>query len=254
MIVRVKGLTRRFAGGSLGLDGLSLELDSAAFTVISGHNGSGKSLLLRHLLGLEQAQAGSILLDDTPLQNCLSAARRRIGLVFQEPEHQILGVTVAEDLAFGPRSSGAKAAAWTAAVDKALADSGLQGMANRLTSSLSGGEKRRLAVASCLVNQPELLLLDEPFNDLDWQGASDLLSVLLALRVRGIGVVVVTHDLEKCLAHADRLLVLDKGRLVADGTPSALWADLPTLGLRRLPGGPEQLAAMTWLKQANGGS
>ena len=93
-----------------------------------------------------------------------------------------------------------------------------------------------------------MLILDEPFNGLDWDGASDLLGILLDLRAKGVGILVVTHDLEKCLAHADRLVVLDRGRVVRDAHPAALWADLPELGLRRPSGGPEALRNMTWLK------
>ena len=114
----------------------------------------------------------------------------------------------------------------------------------------SGGEKRRLAVASSLVSDPELVILDEPFNDLDWRGASDLIDVLLALRAVGTGILVLTHDLEKCLAHADRLVVMDQGTIVRDGTPAGLWDELPALGLRRLSGVSDQLARMTWSRSA----
>jgi energy-coupling factor transporter ATP-binding protein EcfA2 len=128
----------------------------------------------------------------------------------------------------------------------ALQRAGLTGFEDRLASALSGGEKRRLAVASSLVSAPELVILDEPFNDLDWQGAADLITVLLELKAAGTGILVLTHDLEKCLAHADRLVVMEKGRVVRDGTPAGLWDELPGLGLRRLSGGHERLAGMTW--------
>lgn len=248
MTLEAQGLTRRFVDGSYGLNDLNLQLSADAFTVISGHNGSGKSLLLRHLVALEMPDAGRITLDGRPLEGCLPELRRALALVFQEPEHQILGVSVAEDLAYGPRCSRRKPAEYQADVAAALQACGLRGMEQHLTSALSGGEKRRLALASTLVAKPELLLLDEPFNDLDWQGASDLLHILLKLRKQGTGILIVTHDLEKCLAHADRLIVLDAGRVVRDGTPTVLWDELPALGLRRLPGGSEQIAAMTWLK------
>ncbi|HAW85382.1 MAG: hypothetical protein A2087_07000 [Spirochaetes bacterium GWD1_61_31] len=248
MTIECQALTRRFPGGRCGLDGLDLRLDTAGFTLITGHNGSGKSLLLRHLLGLEQPDAGRVLVDGRPLAACLAGTRRRVALVFQEPEHQILGLTVAEDMAFGPSCAGRKPADYEPELRSALACCGLAGFEEHLTANLSGGEKRRLAVAACLASQPELLLLDEPFNDLDWRGASELLAILQALRADGIGIVVVTHDLEKCLAHADRLVVLDGGRVVRDAPPAELWAELPALGLRRLPGGLDQLPAMTWLK------
>ncbi len=246
MKLEAKALVKTFPDGSRGLAGTDLSLETPCFTVLSGPNGCGKSLLARHFLGLERPDAGQILLDGQPLGSCLAEARRRIALVFQEPEHQILGVTVREDVEFGPRAAGLPKERYAAQAAAALERAGLAGFEDRLASALSGGEKRRLAVASSLVSAPELVILDEPFNDLDWQGASDLIAVLLGLRTAGTGILVLTHDLEKCLAHADRLVVMDQGRVVRDGTPLELWDELPSLGLRRLAGGPEGLAGMTW--------
>jgi energy-coupling factor transporter ATP-binding protein EcfA2 len=112
---------------------------------------------------------------------------------------------------------------------------------------LSGGEKRRLAIAAVLAAEPELIILDEPFNDLDWPGVQALLGILLDLRQRGIALLVVTHDLDKCLAHADRLVVLEAGAVRADGPAPAMWERLPELGLRRPGPACGTLAGMTWL-------
>ncbi|HAE21596.1 MAG TPA: ABC transporter ATP-binding protein [Spirochaetaceae bacterium] len=248
MIIEARGLSRVFPDGTRGLDRLELSLGEPGFTLLSGRNGSGKSLFIRHILGLERPDEGGIYIDGVALERCLSLARSRIALLFQEPEHQILGITVREDAEFGPRAAGLKPKAYTALVDDALRSAGLAGMDNRLSSALSGGEKRRLALASVLVGKPELIILDEPFNDLDWQGASDLLAALLRLRKDGIAILIVTHDLEKCLAHADRLIVMEQGRVLRDASPAALWDELPALGLRRPRGGPSLLSGMTWLK------
>ncbi|MDX9959123.1 MAG: ABC transporter ATP-binding protein [Spirochaetia bacterium] len=246
MKLEARGLIKTFPDGSRGLAGTDLSLETPCFAVLSGRNGCGKSLLARHFLGLERPDAGEILLDGRPLGTCLAEARRRIALVFQEPEHQILGVTVREDVEFGPRAAGLPREQYAALAVAALQQAGLAGFEDRLASALSGGEKRRLAVASSLVSAPELVILDEPFNDLDWKGASDLIDMLLDLRAAGTGILVLTHDLEKCLAHADRLVVMDQGRVVRDGTPAGLWNELPGLGLRRLAGGQEKLVGMTW--------
>ncbi len=248
MKLEARALVRKFPDGTLGLNGASLTIDTPCFSILTGHNGSGKSLLARHFLGLEQAQSGEVFIDGEPLFKGLAAARKKIALVFQEPEHQILGITVAEDVAFGPRSAGMKPSEWGAIVAESLEHAGLRGFDDKLTASLSGGEKRRLAVASALAGKPSLVILDEPFNDLDWGGASDLLVILLGLVARGIGILVVSHDLEKCLAHADRLIVMDRGAVIRDGSPTELWEELPSLGLRRLSGGIERLSEMTWLK------
>ena len=248
MKLELRDLTKTFADGTRGLDGASLTIETPSFVALSGRNGSGKSLLIRHALGLEEADSGEVIVDDRPLRRCLAEARRRIALVFQEPEHQILGVTVREDAEFGPRAAGERPESYAQRVEAALEAAGLAGYGPRLCAGLSGGEKRRLAVASALVSRPELIALDEPFNGLDWAGASDLLEVLLRLRASGVGVLVVTHDLEKCLAHADRLVVMDAGRVARDGSPAELWDELPALGLRRPGGGVGRLADMSWLR------
>jgi biotin transport system ATP-binding protein len=241
-------LEKTFPDGTRGLSGANLVLQTPFFTVLSGKNGSGKTLLIRHALGLEKAGSGEVLVDGVPVAGVLASTRRRLALVFQEPEHQILGVTVREDVEFGPRASGEKPAAYRPRVDGALERTGLAGYGDRLCASLSGGEKRRLAIASALVAEPELIVLDEPFNGLDWSGASDLMETLLGLRSAGVGILVVTHDLEKCLAHAERLVVMEAGRVIRDGTPVSLWDELPSLGLRRPPGGVGRLSEMSWLR------
>jgi len=246
--IELRVISKTFPDGTRGLDGASLVVQTPSFVVLSGRNGSGKSLLIRHMLGLENADEGSVLVDGKPLGAILSETRRRIALVFQEPEHQILGVTVSEDVAFGPRASGERPDSYQARVEVALGAAGLAGFGDRLCAGLSGGEKRRLAIASALVAGPELIVLDEPFNGLDWSGASTLIRVLLGLRAAGVGIIVVTHDLEKCLAHADRLVVMDGGRVVRDGSPADLWDELPRLGLRRPEDSIGALNGMTWLE------
>jgi len=250
MKLELLNLSRTFPDGTRGLDGATLVIETPAFVVLSGANGSGKTLLIRHALGLEVADCGEVLIDGVTLASTLASARRRIALVFQEPEHQILGVTVREDAEFGPRAAGERPEAYRVRVDSALEAAGLAGFDDRLCAGLSGGEKRRLAMASALVSNPELIILDEPFNGLDWSGASMLLRVLLDLRNSGVGILVVTHDLEKVLAHADRLVVMRSGRVVGDGSPRELWSRLPQFGLRRPAGGVEQLDGMTWLAVA----
>lgn len=250
MRLEFKHLSKTFSDGTRGLSDACLIIETPSFIVMSGRNGSGKSLLIRHAMGLEEADSGEILVDGLPLGRVIAQTRRRVALVFQEPEHQILGMTVREDAEFGPRAGGERPASYKKRVDRALVLAGLAGHEDRPCSVLSGGEKRRLAIASALVAEPELLILDEPFNGLDWAGSSELLGVLLDLRADGVGVLVVTHDLEKCLAHADRLIVMDSGSIVRDDRPLALWEDLPALGLRRPQGGVERLVDMTWLRES----
>lgn len=247
MRVEVQGLGRRFENGRWGLRGVDLLLEGAGFTVMSGHNGSGKTLLARHLLGLERPDEGRILLDGADIGRGLREARRRIAFVFQEPEHQILGMTVDEDVTWTPSRLGWSRDRIRASHERALRLTGLEGRGGELTAFLSGGEKRRLAIASVLAAEPEMIILDEPFNDLDWPGVRTLLSILIDLHRQGIALLVITHDLEKCLAHADRLVVMQEGRIAADGPVAELWDRLPGLGMRRPGPLCGSLAGMSWL-------
>lgn len=247
MRLEARGLVRVFPDGTRALDGADLEIRTPCFMVLSGPNGSGKTVLARHFVGLERPQAGTVLADGVPVERCLAETRRRVGFVFQEPEHQILGITAGEDVEFGIRRLVPDRRERRRRAILALEAVGLPETEDRLAAALSGGQKRRLAVAATLAADPELVILDEPFNGLDPAGADGLLRTLLDLRNRGVGILLVTHDLEKCLAHADRLAVLGSGRVAAEGTPEDLWDRLPGLGLRRPPGGPERLGEMTWL-------
>ena len=248
MRLEVQHLGRHFESGRWGLRGVDLVLAGAGFTVMSGHNGSGKTLLARHILGLERPDEGQVLLDGMNIQQNLREVRRRIAFVFQEPEHQILGMTVDEDVVWTPSRLGWSRERIEASRERALRLAGLAGRGGELTAFLSGGEKRRLAIASVLAAEPELLILDEPFNDLDWPGVKTLLTILLDLHRQGIALLVITHDLEKCLAHADRLVVLHEGRISADGSVPELWDSLPGLGLRRPGPLCGSLEGMTWLR------
>ncbi len=247
MRLEVRDLGKRFENGRWGLRGVDLVLEGPGFTVLSGHNGSGKTLLARHILGLESPDAGRILLDGRDLHDDLRETRRRIAFVFQEPEHQILGMTVDEDIAWTPTRLGWPRDRIQASHARALRLTGLEGRGDEVTAFLSGGEKRRLAIASVLAAEPEMIILDEPFNDLDGPGVRTLLSILIDLHRQGIALLVITHDLEKCLAHADRLIVLQEGRIAADGPVTELWDCFTDLGLRRPGPLCGTLAGMTWL-------
>lgn len=248
MRLETKNLGKCFENGNWGLRGVDLVLEGTDFTLVTGHNGSGKTMLARHLLGLEAPDEGVILIDGTPIHADLPLLRRRVAFVFQEPEHQILGMTVAEDIAWTPSRLGWSKQRINEATNRALSLTGLLGREHELTTFLSGGEKRRLAIASVLAAEPEMIILDEPFNDLDWPGVKILLSILIDLHTRGIGLLVVTHDLEKCLAHATRLVVMREGGIIAAGTPAELWNKLADYGLRKPGPHHGTLPGMTWLQ------
>ncbi len=246
MLIETKGLGKKFDDHRWGLRNVNISLTSGEFILLTGHNGSGKSLLIRHIFGLESPDEGQVFLNGIPANKNFTEIRRKTALVFQEPEHQILGLTVKEDLEFTPKQRKVPGEELKVLTERALDQVGLKGFESHLSSFLSGGEKRRLAIASALMSKPEILVLDEPFNGLDWPGVKILLTILKNLHSQGLGILVVTHDLEKCLALADRLVVLEGGEKILDGTPSELWDRLPDFGLRRLVGSRDRLKEMIW--------
>lgn len=248
-IARVEDLVHRFPDGGLGLDGAELRIDEGDFLVLAGRNGSGKSLLARHLIGLARPSAGQVLCRGCAVAADPFAARRTIGLVFQESDAQIVGQTLFEDAAFGPANLGLPRAEIETRASEALALVGLSGLEGRRPDSLSGGERRRLAIAGVLAMRPDCVLLDEPFANLDLPAIRSLLSVIVALHADGRAIVVVTHELEKVLAHATRLAVMEAGRVVYDGAPGGLERQrYEELGLRDPFRSGARLEDLTWLR------
>lgn len=197
---------------------------------VLGPNGSGKSTFARLTNGLLHPATGSVVVDGmhTGEQRHEWDVRSRVGLVFQNPDNQIVATTVAEDVAFGPENLGVERAVMAERVERALLTVGLWGMEDREPHTLSGGQKQRLAIAGALALEPAYLVLDEPTAMLDLQGRTDVLEVISALAESGTGVVHVTHHLADA-AVADRVLVLVAGRAAYDGPPDTLLADVDTL-------------------------
>lgn len=231
--VSARGVTVRAAGRTL-LDGVDLTLRAGELVVLAGRNGAGKTLLARCLCGLI-----------TPASGTVSVAGAEPRLVFQDTRSQVLGQTVFEDVSLGPRSAGLAEVQVRRRTEQALARTGLAGLGSRDPLTLSGGEQRRLSIAALLALEPQVLLLDEPFSSLDLEGVRSVLELLLELRSAGQGLLVITHDLEKIAAHADRLVLLDDGRIAADGPPGAVLHAAPRCGIRLPPVAMEQ---MSWLR------
>jgi len=246
-VLAVEGLGHRFSDGAWGLEGVDLALAPGQFVVVAGPNGSGKTLLMRHLVGLAQPTQGRVTLDGQDIRRHLAEVRRRVGLVFQDSGAQIVGLTIEEEVAFGPRNLGWPRARVDEAVAQALAAVGLEGRRSEVCAHLSGGEKRRLAIAGVLACGPEVLVLDEPFTGLDLPAVRAVLATLVDLHRRGKTILLLTHELDKCLAHADRLVLLVDRRILADGRPADLWNRIPEARTHRPARGPEALPEMTWL-------
>ncbi len=217
---------------------VSLTVDDAQWVAVVGHTGSGKSTLAQHLNALLLADEGEVSVDGLKAVKGgpdLREIRRRVGLVFQYPEQQLFAETVEEEMTFGPRNWGLDEKEIPDAVDAALALVGLDGLSRRRSPfSLSGGQKRLLAIASVLAVRPSYLVLDEPAAGLDSRGRRNLMALVEGLRREGIAVVQVTHDLELALAHCDKICVLERGKALFWGSPAVVveqLLDRPVQGL-----------------------
>ncbi|HEY8532214.1 MAG TPA: ATP-binding cassette domain-containing protein [Limnochorda sp.] len=226
-LLQAEGVVHRYPGPTgpvTALDGLSLSVARGEWVAVAGPNGSGKSTLARVLGGLLPYQDGAIWLEGERLTPEAHHLRSRVGLVFQDPENQVVGSTVEEDVAFGPENLGLPTEEIARRVDAALNAVGLVGLRHRATRALSGGQRQLLAIAGALALEPDLLILDEPTAMLDASGQDAVLSAVLhANRERGVAVLWMTHRMEEALA-ADRLVILQHGRVAAQGPPCAVLA------------------------------
>lgn len=205
------------------LENISFTAERSAITSIVGHTGSGKSTLAQHLNGLFTPQSGKVIVGDISIEAkspLLREVRSAVGLVFQYPEQQIFAETVREEVAFAPRNWGVSGEALEERVCMAMRAMGLEeDMLPRNPFELSGGQKRRVAIASVLAANPQYLVLDEPTAGLDAKGTRELMTLLRNCRSEGRCVVHITHDLELALSMSDKIIVLERGRLFAQGTP-----------------------------------
>ncbi|MDR2158963.1 MAG: energy-coupling factor ABC transporter ATP-binding protein [Treponema sp.] len=216
----VRNLSKTFPPGDVtALSGINLDLYAGGCVMVAGSNGSGKTLLMRILAGLLDPTGGEVLFHGVPLSRCQERLRRELGLIFQDPDAQIVGETVAEDIAFGPKNLGFSRQEVDRRVAAALTVFGLETKRNFPPRRLSGGEKRRLAAAGIIAMEAKTVIMDEPFANLDWPGVVQTLEVVTTLKKEGKTVMLLTHELEKALALADRLIVLHGGILRDDGKP-----------------------------------
>ena len=213
------------------LDGVSLTIEQGSFVVVLGHNGSGKSTLAKTLNGVLLPCGGHVYVEgmDTLDEHLLLAIRRTVGMVFQNPDNQIVANVVEEDVAFAPENLGVPPEEIRRRVDDALKAVGMYEFREHAPHLLSGGQKQRIAIAGVIAMQPRCIVLDEPTAMLDPIGRADVLRTIKALnRQRGVTVVLITHHMDEA-AQADRLVVMAKGRVIADGAPKEIFQDVEGL-------------------------
>lgn len=247
-ILETRHLTHVFANGNQALDDINLSFRPGEFTIIAGPNGSGKTVLIKHFNGLLRPTNGEVFLEGKPISRDLTNARKKVGLIFQNSDSQIVAQTVAEDVAFGPENLKLPRREIEVRVKESLANVGLGALADQQPHVLSGGQKKRLAVAGVLAMEPKILVFDEPFAGLDYPGTLQVLEAIVSLHRNGHTIILVTHELEKALAHAGRLIIIEKGRIAKDGVPAELVDQVEAYGIKRPYGKNGKVETMTWLK------
>ena len=209
------------------LHGIDLSVERGSFVAVLGKNGSGKSTLAKHMNAILVPDEGRVLVDgiDTADESRILDVRRRVGMVFQNPDNQIVANVVEDDVAFAPENLGVESKEIRSRVDASLRLVGMYEHRMHAPHLLSGGQKQRVAIAGVIAMEPEIIVLDEPTAMLDPQGRREVIETAFSLcRERGMTVILITHHMEECI-DADRVLILSKGRLTADGKPTDIFAD-----------------------------
>ena len=206
------------------IDNLNLEIERGSFTAIIGKNGSGKSTLAKNLNGLLLPTEGVIYVDgfDTRDDDSIWNVRQTAGMVFQNPDNQLVSAIVEDDVAFGPENLGIEPAEIRRRVDKALADVNMGQFKKKAPHLLSGGQKQRIAIAGVVAMKPKCIIFDEPTAMLDPKGRSEIMSIIGELHAEGITVILITHFMDEAV-RADRVIIMHEGRILLDGAPQEVF-------------------------------
>ena len=239
-IIEIKDVTFRYPDVEketpLVLNGVTLAIDQGSFVAVLGHNGSGKSTLAKHMNAIYLPEGGTVYVDgiSTAEEERLLDIRRTVGMVFQNPDNQIVANVVEEDVAFAPENLGVPSEEIRERVDRTLELVGMSKYAKHAPHLLSGGQKQRIAIAGVIAMEPRCIVLDEPTAMLDPIGREDVLRTITKLnREQGITVVLITHHMDEA-ALADRLVVMDHGKVIQDGPPREVFQHVEELTRRGL--------------------
>ena len=228
-VIKIENLHYTYPGDEFeSLKGVSFEIERGSFVAILGHNGSGKSTLAKHLNAILLPSEGSVKINgiDTCDEDNLLTIRSTVGMVFQNPDNQIVANVVEDDVAFAPENLGVPSAEIRERVDNALKAVDMYEFRLHAPHLLSGGQKQRVAIAGIIAMQPEVIVLDEPTAMLDPKGRREVIDTVTKLcREKGITVALITHHMSECI-NADRVAVMSNGEIVADGTPQAVFSQV----------------------------
>ena len=228
-IIKFENVHYTYPGDQMeSLCGVSLEIQEGSFVAVLGHNGSGKSTLAKHMNAILVPTQGKVTVNgiDSADEEQLIQLRRNVGMVFQNPDNQIVANVVEDDVAFAPENLGVEPKEIRRRVDEALKQVGMYDKRQHAPHLLSGGQKQRVAIAGVIAMEPKIIVLDEPTAMLDPIGREEVISTVTRLcREKGMTVVLITHHMDECVG-ADRLIVMSNGSVIADGVPAEVFADI----------------------------
>jgi len=231
-IIEAKDIVYKYPDGTLALDRANLSVEKGEMVALLGPNGAGKSTLFLHFNGILKPKSGKMLLKGAPIKydaKSLMEVRKTVGIVFQNSDDQLFAPTVKQDVAFGPLNLGLKDEEVEKRVKEALKEVGMEGFENKPPHHLSGGQKKRVAIAGILAMHPEIMVLDEPTAGLDPMGASKIMKLLYKLNKEGITIIISTHDVDLVPIYANKIFVMGKTKIVKSGTVEEVFSDVKTI-------------------------
>lgn len=231
-IIEVRNITYLYPDGTKALNNINFEVKKGDMVSLLGNNGAGKSTLFLHFNGIFEPSSGEIIVDTKKLKydkKSLLDVRQKIGIVFQNPDDQLFAPTVEEDVAFGPLNIGLPQEEVKKRVTNALKRVGMEGYEKKPPHHLSGGQKKRVAIAGILAMNPEIMVLDEPTSGLDPKGASKILKLLYELNKEGMTVIISTHDVDLVPLYSSKVHIIKEGEIIKEGTPQEVFNDVETI-------------------------
>jgi cobalt/nickel transport system ATP-binding protein len=231
-VIETKDITYEYPDGTKALDKVNFNVDEGKIVALLGPNGAGKSTLFLHFNGILSPSTGSVIIDGDTVRydkNDLRQIRQKVGIVFQNPDDQLFAPTVLEDVAFGPMNMGLSKEEVEVRVKEALLRVGMEGFEKKPPHHLSGGQKKRVAIAGILAMKPKIMVLDEPTSGLDPKGASQILRLLYKLNKEGITIVISTHDVDLVPLYASKVYIISEGKIIKEGTAPEVFEDVKTI-------------------------
>jgi cobalt/nickel transport system ATP-binding protein len=231
-MLEAKNIVYKYEDGTRALNDVSIKVEDNDMVALLGKNGAGKSTLFLHFNGIFKPDHGEILINGEPIdysKKGLLDVRTKVGIVFQNPDDQLFAPTVQEDVAFGPLNMGLSQEEVEKRVTESLERVGMKGFERKPPHHLSGGQKKRVAIAGVLAMKPEIMVLDEPTSGLDPKGASHILHLLYELNNEGISIIISTHDVDLVPIYAKRIYVIKEGQIIKEGSPNEVFSDVKTI-------------------------